>query len=198
MKRVFFLLCVLFPLWAGAQEKRVITETFDNNLFRWDEFYEKDCSAGIEDGYFVLKNQKNGTVCSVAEMPIFSERNFKLTFKFLVPKLNDKYYFGVVFNYEDNENYECFMLMEKKFQCVNVKEGVVRVNRRGPVILKGGKDRQVEVLVEKKGGKLVFSVDNMEAITMARNVKFTTFGFFVEGDNVLKVDEVMVEQMESE
>ena len=52
--------------------------------------------------------------------------------------------------------------------------------------------------MEKTGGKLVFSVDNMEAITMARNVKFTTFGFFVEGDNVLKVDEVMVEQMESE
>ena len=50
MKRVFFLLCVLFPLWAGAQEKRVITETFDNKLFRGDEFYEKDCSAGIEDG----------------------------------------------------------------------------------------------------------------------------------------------------
>lgn len=198
MKRVFFLLCMLLPLWAVAQEKRVVTETFENNLFKWDEFYEKDYSAGIEDGYFVLKNQKDGAIWSVAELPIYSERNFKLTFKFLVPRLNDKYYFGVVFNYEDGENFECFMLMERKFQYVNMKEGKVRVSRRGPVILKGGKDRRVEVLVEKKGGKLIFSVDDMEAISITREVRLTTFGFLVEGDNVLKVDEVAVEQIESE
>jgi len=189
---------MLIPLWAGAQGKRVITETFDNNLFRWDEFYEKDCSAGIEDGYFVLKGQKDNGGHSVAELPIFNDRNFKITFKFLVPKLNDEYYFGVIFNYEDGDNYESFELMERKFQCVNVKDGEIRMSRRGPVILSGGKNKNVEVVVEKKGGKLIFSVDNMEVITITRDVRLTTFGFLVEGDNVLKVDEVSVEQVERE
>lgn len=198
MKRVFFLLCMLVSLWAGAQEKRVVTETFDNNLFRWDEFYEKECSAGIEDGYFVLKGQKEKVVYSVTELPIFNDRNFKITFKFLVPKLNDKYYFGIIFNYEDGDNYESFELMERKFQCMNVKEGEIRMSRRGAVILSGGKNKEVEVVVEKKGRKLIFSVDNMEAITITRDVRLTTFGFLVEGDNVLKVDEVIVEQVDRE
>ena len=198
MKKVVFLLYVLMPLWADAQEKRVITETFDNNLFKWDEFYEKDCSGSIEDGDFVLKNLKDGTVLSITELPIFHDRNFKVTFKLLVPRINDKYYFGVIFNYEDNNNYESFKLMERKFQIAYVKEGIMRSSRQGAMILSGGKNKNVEVIIEKKGKKLIFSVDNMEVISITRDINFTTFGFFVEGNNVLKVDEVSVEQVERE
>ena len=56
----------------------------------------------------------------------------------------------------------------------------------------------MEVIIEKKGKKLIFSVDNMEVISITRDINFTTFGFFVEGNNVLKVDEVSVEQVERE
>ena len=88
--------------------------------------------------------------------------------------------------------------MERKFQIAYVKEGIMRSSRQGAMILSGGKNKNVEVIIEKKGKKLIFSVDNMEVISITRDINFTTFGFFVEGNNVLKVDEVSVEQVERE
>ena len=71
MKKIFFLVCVLTATFVNAQDKITVKETFESNRFQWDEFYEKDQSGGIQDGYYVLQNKKDGfLVRSVAELPI--------------------------------------------------------------------------------------------------------------------------------
>ena len=179
-----------------AQEKIVVKETFESNKFRWDEFFEKEYSGSIQDRCYVLQNKKDGYyVQTVTELPINVENNFKVTFKFLIPKLDDKYYFGIIFNYEDENNYSNFLVSEKKFKILNRVNGVNSVCRQGGIILKSGKNKEVTIEIQKKGKKLFFSVDNMEAVDITKKLDFNAFGFQVENANTIKVTEVLIEQI---
>ena len=199
MKKICFLICIFASTFANAQEKMIIKETFENNRFQWDEFYEKDYSGSIENGYYILKNESKGfLVRSTAELPITIDNNFKITFKFLIPKVSDDYYFGIIFNYEDENNYNSFLVSERKYQIWNKANDVLSLAKHGRIILKSGKNKEVSIVVEKKGTKLIFSVDNMEAVSITRNLKFNTFGFQVEDKNTIKVDEVIIEQRAEE
>jgi hypothetical protein len=197
MKKIIILLaCVLTSVLVHAQ---VVKETFDNNKFQWDEFYEKDYSGGIQDGYFVLQNrQKEVPIRSVTELPINVNNNFKITFKFLIPKLNDEYYFGIIFNYEDENNYSNFLVSEKRYKMLNRVNGTSSISRKNSIILKSGKNKEVTIELEKKGPKLIFRVDNMEAVSITKKLNFHAFGFQVEDANTIKVDEVVIEQRAEE
>jgi hypothetical protein len=52
--------------------------------------------------------------------------------------------------------------------------------------------------LEKKGPKLIFRVDNMEAVSITKKLNFHAFGFQVEDANTIKVDEVVIEQRTEE
>jgi hypothetical protein len=198
MKRIIFLFACLAAL-APAQGQRTVTETFDNNRFQWEEFFEKDYSGSIQDGYFILKNDRNGALAqSVTELPINIDMNFKVIFKFSIPKLNDSYYFGVIFNYEDENNYSNFLVSEKKFKLSNRVNGTNSISRQNSIILKSGKNRDVSIEMEKKGPKLTFRVDNMDAVSVTKKLNFNTFGFQVENANTIKIDEVSIEQRTEE
>ena len=101
MKNIIFTVCIFICAFANAQDKIIVKEDFENNKFQWEEFFEKEYSGNIQDGYYVLQNKKKDyLVRSVTELPINVDKNFKITFKLLVPQLNDEYYFGIIFNYE--------------------------------------------------------------------------------------------------
>jgi len=201
MKRIYFLVCVLLTVtFVNAQEKRVITENFENNRFNWSEFYEKDYSGGIQGGYFVLQNKKDGFFTrSVADFPIDIDSNFKITFKFLVPRLNDKYYFGIIYDYEDINNFRSFLASEKKYKTVNRVNGIDNLSNEGSIILNSGRNKEVIIDIERKGNKLIFSVDNMEALQITiprgKTLNSNSFGFLVEGANTIKVSEVIINQI---
>ena len=196
MRKMIFLICVLATTLVHAQEKIVVKETFESNKFRWDEFFEKEYSGSIQDGCYVLQNKKDGYyVQTVTELPINVDNNFKVTFKFLIPKLDDKYYFGIIFNYEDENNYSNFLVSEKKFKISNRIKGVNSVSRQGGIILQSGKNKEVTIEIQKKGKKLLFSVDNVEAVDITKKLDFSAFGFQVENANTIKVTEVLIEQI---
>jgi hypothetical protein len=199
MKKILIAVCIFSCTFVNAQDKMVVKETFDSNKFQWDEFYEKDYSGSIQDGYYVLQNKKKDYfVRSVAELPINTDNNFKITFKFLIPKLNGEYYFGLVFNYEDENNYSDFLVSEKKYKMSNKVNGTSSISRQNSIILKSGKNKEVIIEIEKKGPKLIFRVDDMEAVSITKKLNFNTFGFLVENENTIKVDEVIIEQQQRE
>ncbi|HBO27450.1 hypothetical protein [Culturomica sp.] len=199
MKYIFILTFVFTSLFSNAQEKITVKETFENNRFQWDEFYEKDYSGSIQDGFFVLQNKKDDIlVRSIAELPIRIDQNFKITFKFLIPKISNDYAFGIIYNYEDENNYSSFLVSEKKYKIYNRVNGIWSISRQGSIILKAGKNKEVIIKIEKKGNKLIFNVDNMEAISITKKLAFNAFGFQVENANTIKVDEVVIEQLSEE
>lgn len=64
--------------------------------------------------------------------------------------------------------------------------------------LKGGKNQTVNAVIEKKGKKLIFSINNMQVYEIYHKAAdFLTapcLGFIVNGNNSLKIDEIVIEQ----
>ena len=196
MKRViltvFFLLSFYF---AEAQGKRVIKDNFETNRFQWEEFYEKKASASIQEGYLELDcDEDDLSAWSVAELPIDVDRNFDVSFNFHAD-VDDDYWFGIVFNYEDANNFNYLIVQEKQFRLVNRVNGVSSLSRRNAIILKEGRNKAVKIAMNKKGKKLTFLVDDMEVISVTKSMTSNVFGCIVVGDNTIKLQEVVMEQM---
>ena len=130
----------------------------------------------------------------MVEFPVDVDRSFKITWNFLPERVSSHNWFGVVYNYDDENNFNCFLIQEKKFMIINRVNGVSSISRQGGIILKSGKNKEVIVEMEKKGNKLIFTVDNMEVISITKALKCNTFGCCIYGDGTLKVDEVLLEQ----
>lgn len=196
MKKILaIVVCLLFCDLIEAQEKRVIKENFENNTFQWDEYYEKNYSCGIRDGYLLLENKdENFIVWTSVEFPIDAEGNFEITFNLCPEKIDDETWFGILFNYEDEGNYSKFIVQEKNSRLVNRKNGEESISKKIPIILKKGKEKQVKIELIKKSKKLNFLVDDMDVLTISKEVEYNTFGCIVEGKNSLKVTEVTVEE----
>lgn len=163
---------------------------------------------------------------SVTNLPIDPQRNFKYKVTLMVPKISKKSYFGLVFGYRDQTKevqkhlsrddadrlessygFGAFMVSEGKYKICGGFEntmnnrhlpfmaGLVYVEN-GSVILRSGKDKEVVLEMEKKGKKLIFSVNNMEVATRQdEEILSRSFGFIVEGKNTIKVKEVSIEQI---
>lgn len=200
MKKYILLFCIFlsaFPI-VRAQQKRVIKETFESNKMQWDEFYERSCSAGVGDGKLVIKSEDRDTLIrSVADFPIEVDRDFCLKFDLSIKKINSSDWFGIMFNYEDENNYNCFLVKEKQFKVVNKVNGKKSISRQGGAILKPSKKEQkINIVMERKSGKLIFSVNNIEVISFKKRLETSTFGCCVSGENELNVEEVIIEQLE--
>lgn len=197
-KATLLILCISCAFVVNAQGKRTIKDSFESNRFQWEEYYEKTCSASIQDGYLELKNQDiTKPAWSVVEFPIDIDRNFDLSFVFEADIKND-YWFGIIFNYEDENNYSCFVVQEKRFRLINYVKGVRSVSRRNEIILKKGRDKEVKIEMGKKGRKLFFVVDEMEVITVTKDLQSNVFGCIVDGYNSIKLTEVVMEQMNND
>lgn len=193
------LFCFLSFYFAEAQGKRIIKDNFESNKFQWEEFYEKSYSSSIQDGFLELKSdEEDQSVWSVAELPIDTDKNFEITYNFKVNSISDDCWFGIVFNYEDANNFNCLIVQEKKFRLINRVNGVSSISRRNDIILKKGHFKDVKIQMKKKGRKLSFLVDNMDIITITKNVTNNIFGCIVIGDTTIKLTEVIIEQMDLE
>lgn len=196
MSRAFLMLfCLLSFYFAEAQGKRVIKDNFETNRFQWEEFYEKKASASIQEGYLELDcDEDDLSAWSVAELPIDVDRNFDVSFSFQA-RVDDDSWFGIVFNYEDANNFNYLIVQEKQFRLVNRVNGVSSLSRRNAIILKEGKNKDVKIAMNKKGKKLTFLVDDMEVISVTKSMTSNVFGCIVVGDNTIKLQEVVMEQM---
>lgn len=196
-KLIIVILSLLFINTVNAQNKRVIKDNFESNRFQWDEYYENNSSASIQDGGLVLKcGEDNMMSWTISELPINTDNNFNMSFSFFAKDIDDDYWFGIVFNYDDENNFMYFVVQEKRFKLVKRENGINSIMRRNGIILKKGKNKDVEIKMNKKGTKLIFMVDNMEVLSVTKILDFNTFGCIICGDNTIKLTELTIEQFE--
>lgn len=196
MKRgILIALCLLSLCFAKAQGKRVIKDNFETNRFQWEEFYEKKTSASVQNGFLELDCDEDDLFAlSVAEFPIDVDRNFDVSFS-INADVDDDYWFGIVFNYEDANNFNYLIVQEKSFRLYNRVNGISSLSRRIAIILKEGRSKDVKIAMNKKGKKLIFYLDDMEVISVTKSMTSNVFGCIIVGDNTIKVKEVVMEQM---
>ncbi|MDE6494507.1 MAG: hypothetical protein K2O66_08140 [Bacteroidales bacterium] len=215
--RVFLFLVYFFSgiCFLFAQENNMVTiYNFEDNRLQWEEFATKTSSATLSGGFYILTNKQTSEPAkSITNFPVNVKENFKIKVTMLIPKISKDNYFGLVYDYKEKQekgSFKSFLVAEGKYKVcsgseleyVAAKKDAQRItlNRKasGDIILKSGKDREVEFEIEKKGLQLVFSVNNMEVYKCKEELSSKTFGFIVEGKNTIKVKEVSIEQIKEE
>jgi hypothetical protein len=197
MNKLFLIIASIILLFntTNAQDEFRKKETFDNNTFGWDEIVEKKKSAIIQDGFLSLQVKKEKDPIVIAtRFPMDVEHNFKITATFLVPKLTDDMWFGLVYNWIDEENYSVFSLQEDRY--LVTKSDVI--DSKGKIKLKSGKNQTVTVMMERKGGKIIFNVNNVKVCEVMQKLRSSYFGFYLtaeDGKSQINVDEVFIDQI---
>lgn len=193
---------IVFTIYIGiltnvlvAQNQSIKKETFDQNTYGWEEKVEKKKSATIKDGYLVLTNKKKeGSIEITTRLPLQVKKRFKVTSKLLIPKLNNENRFGVIFNKIDDENYLAFLVKKENYYLINKENNTTTLEKTGKIKLKEGKNQTVTIILENKGGKLIFVVNGMTAIEVKQDLRYSDFGFYSEGSGTIKIDEILIEQ----
>lgn len=187
---------------SGNDDAGWVTFTAGNSQLQWDEFYDKERSAGVQGDKLHIESKKDKiSVLTVSSLPLRADDDFKVKTVFTVSEINDKTPFGIVFNYKDEDNWEGVTFVENTYSYVVFKDGEeVRSkskSRPTSIKLKKGKKKTVEVTVEKRGEKLRFSIDgNEEFLTRrpAEEFKYRDFGYVIGGKGWIDVDSVAVYQ----
>ena len=122
-----------------------------------------------------------------------ARENFKISYKLLFPKLDEDHVFGLVFNYDEDENKgDILYITENKFYIFD-SEGT-KLGKAEKLKLKKGKNVPVNVDIEKKGKKLLISINGIDFTNEDLQIKTSYMGFCVNEKNTLKVDEIKITQ----
>ncbi|MBR7134993.1 MAG: hypothetical protein IKC85_05520 [Bacteroidaceae bacterium] len=194
MKNLFIALSLL--LYTSVATAQInITETFDGvGTLDWSEYADKDVSALIEMGVLDLEVKKEGfIVLCHTDLPVIPEYDFKVTAKLLIPKIDEKE-FGILFDMDEDYNRQGLVFMEDKFIACKYN-GNTRIAGNSfelPIKLAKSRDRNMEVTIERKGGRIIVYYDNIEIFKQKRPFYDAKLSFFTT--TKLKVEELIVEQ----
>lgn len=216
MKRIVLLFLIAWLIPFGSKAQINITETFNSDdriRMVWEEYADDNGSALVMDGQLYLTcNDKNGSRMVFVNLPINVELDFKITSTLMVSDINDDNIFGVSI---DNDDFvKLGFLLSENSLYVGYYENSVEIfgernesmstfrklegGERKKIKLKSEKDQIVKTILEKKGRKIIFTVNNMKVYEKTYKVSdfivAPCLGYITSGNSVLKIDEVKVEQ----
>jgi hypothetical protein len=200
----------------SAQRTKV--ETFDKNTWRWIEEADKYQSISIEDGYLILSAMKANKKANAyqnmaktyAKLPLHPNDNFKVTIKYVVPDFFATLYF-IYFNTDKKCLQDDEALGEFGTYVLSMGGSTWGLNlgpcggftNKLPGKFKQKKDVPMQLVLEKKHKKLVVELNGVEIFNDECQITSPCIGFGVplilgKKPASLKIDEVVVEQVEEE
>lgn len=194
MKKIVFLVAILCATLVANAEKVTRTDDFTNgeSKFGFEATADKKHSVTLDGEYLVISSKKDWYKAGT-RFPVMVRTNFKISYKLLFPKLDDDHVFGLVFNYDEDENKgDILYITENKFYICDA-EGT-KLGKAEKIKLKKGKDVEVNVDIEKKGKKILISINGVDFVNEDLEIKTSYMGFCVNEKNTLKVDQIMIVQ----
>lgn len=199
MKKVLFALsCLLLScLSVNAQ---VMEDDFETNQFGWTESAGKRGTALVKDG--VLHMESKGALLTSTTYGSFDvSKPFVLTVEALAKKIDDDRIFGILLDYEDDQNFILFYICEGEANLEVWTEGRMTGKKSEQLKLKSGKKVGIEFEVEYNLNELLFKVNGVRAMTYRRRVIRNEFllgtsgiGFAARGGQVIDFDNLKVIQ----
>ncbi len=196
--KLLIIILLFLPITLFAQDRITISDTFETSKYQWSEEYEGDKTATISDGYYDIENKSDGYFIATTDFPFDGELNFKVSTKIIIPKFDKKNEFGIIFDYEDDKSFSVLLLSDMKFRVCNFIGGIeYSTIKKGAIILKAEKNKEISIEIKKTGKKIAFIVDNMEIGTISRKTpnNSSSLGFYVGRSTKIKVDEIKIEQV---
>lgn len=197
---------VIVALLAGSMIANAqIVETFDSNKFGWQEFAQKSGSALVVDGVLRLKGKnpledlwsikEHSEVQSTCYAPIDPKKNFEIKATAIAQKINDKGFFGIIFDYKDDGNYSAFFISkgDKNALVMYQREYEDRVVGRRFTELKLPSKRKAEFdfSIKSTFDDIQFFCNDMKVMEIRhQQPEFTGFGFIVIGQQEVDFDNV--------
>ena len=203
MKRIIIIDSLL--ICAAAVNAQNV-ETFDSNKFGWLESVEKDGSAIITEGVMRLEGKNalddvwslkagESQVMTSCYAPFDPQKNFTFKCDAVAKKINDKGYFGLVFDYIDNYNYSVFYIFKGDKNAMvlyhRVKGGEIIGERLADLKLKQKKNAEFAFELKSSFDRVEFYCNDMKAMEVRYNpIKYCGIGFAVFGQQTVDFDNV--------
>lgn len=201
MKKILLFVALLL---IGGQTAlaQVMEDDFESNQFGWTESVGKRGIAVLREGRLHLES-KGKEIVSACYAPFSTDKPFVLTVEALAKKIDDDRSFGIVLDYEDDQNYMRFFISEGEAVLEVIRDGVdrpVRIKREA-LKLRGGKKVGVEFEVDYNLKELEFKVNGVKALSFQRRLAEGEFllgtsgiGFFANGGQVIDFDNLKIIQ----
>jgi hypothetical protein len=179
---------------SGNAEKVTHTDSFKDgeSKFGFEATATKKNSV-ILDGEYLVLSSKKGDYKACTRFPVIARKKFKISYKLLFPKLDEEHIFGLVFNYDEDEDIgDILYITENTFYICDADGD--KLGKKEKIKLKKGKNVEVNVDIEKKGEKTIISINGVEFENLDIQFKTSYMGFYVNEKNTLKVDEIKITQ----
>ena len=200
MKIKYLLLSLLLCMISPNLYAQVMEDDFESNQFGWTESVGKRGVAVIRDGVLHMES-KGKPLTSTCYGSFDINKPFILQAEALAKKIDDDKIFGILLDYEDDQNYILFYICEDEANLEIVKEDKLIGKKQEALKLKKGKRVGVEFEVEYNLNELVYKVNGVRAMSYRRRVAKDEFllgtsgiGFFARGGQVIDFDNLKIIQ----
>ena len=200
MKKKYLLLSLLLCMISPNLYAQVMEDDFESNQFGWTESVGKRGVAVIRDGVLHMES-KGKPLTSTCYGSFDINKPFILQVEALAKKIDDDKIFGILLDYEDDQNYILFYICEDEANLEIVKEDKLIGKKQEALKLKKGKRVGVEFEVEYNLNEIVYKVNGVRAMSYRRRVAKDEFllgtsgiGFFARGGQVIDFDNLKIIQ----
>lgn len=200
MGKLKYLVTLAFILICSPSLGQVMEDDFETNQFGWTETVGKRGLAVIKDGVIHLESKGN-PLTSTCYAPFDINKPFVLSVEALAKKIDDDRIFGILLDYEDDQNYILFYICEGEANLEVCKEDKIVGRKKEALKLTKGKRVGVEFEVEYNLNELVFKVNGVRAMNYRRRVAKDDYllgtsgiGFFARGGQVIDFDNLKIVQ----
>jgi len=200
MKTKIILLSLLLCSTVTDIKAQTMEDDFESNQYGWTESVGKRGVAIIRDGVLHMES-KGKPLTSTCYGSFDINKPFVLQVEALAKKIDDDKIFGILLDYEDDQNYILFYICEDEANLEVVKEDKLIGRKQEALKLKKGKKVGVEFEVEYNLNELVYKVNGVRAMSYRRRVAKDEFllgtsgiGFFARGGQVIDFDNLKVIQ----
>lgn len=200
MKKKYLLLSLLLCMISPNLYAQVMEDDFESNQFGWTESVGKRGVAVIRDGVLHMES-KGRPLTSTCYGSFDINKPFILQVEALAKKIDDDKIFGILLDYEDDQNYILFYICEDEANLEIVKEDKLIGRKQEALKLKKGKRVGVEFEVEYNLNEIVYKVNGVRAMSYRRRVAKDEFllgtsgiGFFARGGQVIDFDNLKIIQ----
>lgn len=165
------LLIILFASFIGSITVygQVMEDDFESNQYNWSELSSSRGKALIQDGVMHLES-KTKFVVATCYAPFDVNKPFVLTVEALAKRIDGNNLFGILLDFEDEQNYILFYISDDEAKLEVTKGKEVIGYKEEALKLRKGKKVGIEFEVEYNLNELIFKVNGVRAMAYRRRI----------------------------
>lgn len=173
MKKILFIVTILLS-FHGVICAQIMEDDFESNQYNWSELSSSRGKAIIQDGVLHLESSSK-FVLSTCYAPFDINKPFVFTVEALAKKIDNRNLFGILLDYEDEQNYILFYISDDEAKLEIWKENKLVGYKEEALKLRKGKKVGIDFEVEYNLNELIFKVNGVRAMAYRRRISKDDF-----------------------